>query len=130
LCIGFNFGVFMFFTHRDRPFKLANRLTKEHLTALLVGLFMCGMTHAQTQADALNQRATAAMCANCHGTDGRVVQGSAIPALAGMPRDDMLLQLKEFKEGTRPATVMHQIAKGLTDAQVQAIASYYAKTPR
>ena len=120
----------MLFIHRDQPFKLANRLTKEHLTGLFLGLFMCGMTHAQTQADALNQRATAAMCANCHGTDGRVVPGSAIPAVAGMPRDYMLLQLKEFKEGNRPATVMHQIAKGLSDAQVQTIASYYANTPR
>lgn len=86
--------------------------------------------HAQQSAEALNQRATAAMCANCHGTDGRTVEGSAIPSLVGMPKDYMLLQMKAFKDGTRPATVMHQITKGLTDAQVNTIANYYANTKR
>ena len=86
--------------------------------------------YAQQSADTLNQRATAAMCANCHGTEGRTVEGSAIPALVGMPKDYMLLQMKAFKDGSRPATVMHQIAKGLTDAQVNTIANYYANTKR
>ena len=110
-------------THGDRTLKPSN-------VVLSVLLLTASLVQAQTKSEALNQRATAAMCANCRGTDGRVVQGSAIPALAGMPREYMLLQLKEFKEGTRRATVMHQIAKGLSDAQVQALATYYANTPR
>ena len=85
---------------------------------------------AQTNAQQLHTRATAAMCANCHGTDGRTVDGSAIPSLVGMPKDYMVLQLKAFKEGTRPATVMHQITKGLTDEQVNTIATYYSTTKR
>jgi len=83
-----------------------------------------------TAAAQLHNRATAAMCANCHGTDGRTTEGSAIPALVGMPKDYMVLQLKAFKDGTRPATVMHQITKGLTDAQIDTISSYYAATKR
>ena len=63
-------------------------------------------------------------------TDGRTVEGSAIPALIGMPKDYMVLQLKSFKDGSRPATVMHQITKGLTDAQIDTISSYYAATKR
>jgi cytochrome c553 len=47
-----------------------------------------------------------------------------------MPKDYMVLQMKAFKEGTRPATVMHQITKGLTDAQVNSIATYYASLKR
>ena len=93
----------------------------------------CGFAataHAQLTAETLHTRATAAMCANCHGTEGRTVEGSSIPALAGMPKDYMVLQMKAFKEGTRPATVMHQLSKGLTDAQIQTIASYYAAIPR
>ena len=86
--------------------------------------------YAQQNSEALNQRVTAAMCANCHGTDGRTVEGSAIPSLVGMPKDYMLLQMKAFKDGSRPATVMHQITKGLTDAQVNTIANYYANTKR
>jgi len=98
--------------------------------ALLLIAGVASNVYAQQSADALNQRVTAAMCANCHGTDGRTVEGSAIPALVGMPKDYMLLQLKAFKDGSRPATVMHQITKGLTDAQVNTIANYYANIKR
>lgn len=97
--------------------------------AMTVGL--ATPVQAQTQtAPQLHNRATAAMCANCHGTDGRTVEGSAIPSLVGMPKDYMILQLKAFKDGSRPATVMHQITKGLTDAQIDTIANYYAATKR
>lgn len=85
---------------------------------------------AQQTATQLHSRATAAMCANCHGTDGRTIEGSAIPSLVGMPKEYMVLQMKAFKDGSRPATVMHQITKGLTDAQIDTISSYYAATKR
>ncbi len=93
----------------------------------------CGFAataHAQLTAETLHTRATAAMCANCHGTEGRTIEGSSVPSLASMPKDYMVLQMKAFKEGTRPATVMHQLSKGLTDAQIQTIASYYAAIQR
>lgn len=99
------------------------------VTAAVLGCFFSSV-NAQPAADALYQRATAATCANCHGTDGRTTEGSAIPALAGMPKDYMVLQMKAFKEGTRPATVMHQLTKGLTDAQIESVATYYASLKR
>ena len=68
----------------------------------------------------------AATCANCHGTDGRAVSGSGVPTLAGMPRDYMIAQLKAFKAGSRPATIMHQLSKGYSDAQIEQIAGYFA----
>ena len=100
-------------------------------TALAMTVGLATFAQAQTQnATQLHNRATAAMCANCHGTDGRTVDGSAIPSLVGMPKDYMILQMKAFKDGSRPATVMHQITKGLTDAQIDTIANYYAATKR
>jgi sulfide dehydrogenase cytochrome subunit len=81
-------------------------------------------------AGALYQRATAAACANCHGTDGRTVDGSNVPALAGMPKSYMLTQMRAFRDGSRPATVMHQLAKGLTDQQIESIADYFAAVRR
>ncbi len=98
------------------------------ITALTLGV--SATVQAQDKATQLHNRATAAMCANCHGTDGRTTDGSAIPSLVGMPKDYMVLQMKAFKDGTRPATVMHQITKGLTDAQINTIANYYASTKR
>jgi cytochrome c553 len=95
-------------------------------------LLFCGLStgHAQQNAAALHQRANAAMCANCHGTEGKTVDGSAVPSINGMPKDYMVLQMKAFKDGTRPATVMHQLTKGLTDAQIESIAIYYANNKR
>jgi len=34
--------------------------------------------------------------------------------------------MRAFKSGARPATVMHQLAKGYSDAQIEAIAAYFA----
>lgn len=111
---------------------MTHRFTLIQRSAVLLALsfgFVLNVCAQQT-AENLYQRATAATCANCHGTDGRTTENSAIPALAGMPKDYMILQLKAFKEGTRPATVMHQLTKGLTDAQINQVALYYASLKR
>ena len=81
---------------------------------------------ATTTAAALHQRALAATCANCHGPEGRATPGSAVPSLAGMPSAYIVTQMKAFKDGSRPATVMHQISKGYTDAQIQSVSDYFA----
>jgi cytochrome c553 len=81
---------------------------------------------AAQDAAALRQQALAATCANCHGTQGRAVDGAAVPGLAGMPANYMVEQLKAFKAGTRPATVMHQLAKGFSEAQIDQVAAYFA----
>ena len=80
--------------------------------------------------DALQLRSLAATCANCHGTDGRAVQGSSVPALAGQAGDHLLQQLRAFRDGSRPATVMHQVTKGYSDAQLQQLAAYFAAQAR
>jgi len=74
------------------------------------------------QDDAL-ARSLTATCASCHGTDGRSVTRE-VPALAGQPKEFLVSQMKAFQEGKRPATVMHQIAKGYTDAQIDLLAGY------
>jgi cytochrome c553 len=76
--------------------------------------------------DALVLRSLAATCANCHGTNGRAVEGSSVPTIAGMPKAYLATQLKAFKAGERPATIMHQLSKGYSDAQIEQLASYFA----
>lgn len=73
-------------------------------------------------------RALAATCANCHGSEGRPAD-TAMPPLAGLPQAFVVAQMRAFSSGERPATVMHQIARGYTDAQVQALAGYFASLP-
>ncbi len=84
-----------------------------------------GAASAQSS-QALNIRSLAATCANCHGTNGVAVQGSAVVSLAGVPKDYLIAQMAAFKSGARPATIMHQISKGYSDAQVEQIATYFA----
>jgi sulfide dehydrogenase cytochrome subunit len=71
-------------------------------------------------------RSLAATCAQCHGTDGRSVSKEVVP-LAGLPKEHIVSQMKAFKEGKRPGTIMHQLAKGYTDPQIELIADYFAQ---
>lgn len=76
-------------------------------------------------------RNLAAGCAICHGTDGRAATAdSPLIPLAGLPRDHIATQMRAFRDGKRPATVMQQIAKGYTDAQIDAIAAWFAAQKR
>ena len=74
-------------------------------------------------------RNLAAGCAICHGTEGRPVTKDVIP-LAGLPRDHVVTQMKAFRDGKRTATVMHQIAKGYSDEQIEQLASWFAAQKR
>ncbi|MDO8384885.1 MAG: c-type cytochrome [Polaromonas sp.] len=96
-------------------------------TLALCALAASSSGHAQSaSAQALYTRSLAATCANCHGTDGRAVEGSRVLPLAGMDKNYLAAQMKAFKTGTRPATVMHQISKGYSDAQIDILAGYFA----
>lgn len=75
-------------------------------------------------------RGLAATCAACHGTDGRAVDSAEVPGLAGLPAAYLAEQMRGFRSGARPATVMQQIAKGYTDAQIDQLAAYFAARPR
>jgi sulfide dehydrogenase cytochrome subunit len=67
-------------------------------------------------------------CAGCHGTNGASA-GDAMPIIGGMEKEYMQLVLTEFKSGERDSTIMGRIAKGYSDNELKAIASYIAKQP-
>jgi cytochrome subunit of sulfide dehydrogenase len=67
----------------------------------------------------------ASSCSGCHAARAGV--DTAVPRLAGRAAADLVAQMQAFKSGQRPATVMDRIAKGLTDAEVGAIAAWYAQ---
>jgi cytochrome c553 len=43
-----------------------------------------------------------------------------------MPQGSLAEQMNAFKNGARPATLMHQIAKGYSPAQIEQLAAYFA----
>jgi cytochrome c553 len=82
-------------------------------------------------AQSMEERAKlwAASCAACHGFEGRSV--SEVPALAGKSKSDLVKALMDFKSGaTKTATVMHQHARGYSDAQLEAMADFFSKQKR
>lgn len=95
------------------------------ITMLALGL---ALTTATAQAAGDHQvRAWAASCAACHGTDGRAAEGML--SLAGRDRDELYKLLIDFKSGQRPATVMHQHAKGYSDEELKQLATFFAAQP-
>ena len=99
---------------------------KLHTTVAALCLFAAG-TAAQA-ADPNLGRNLAATCANCHGTNGKALAapGSGLEPLAGVPKATTLQKLIDFRNGDKPASIMHQIAKGYTDEQLALIAAYFA----
>ncbi len=74
--------------------------------------------------DAHLARNLAATCANCHGTNGNAV-GDMKP-LAGVSAEKIVALIADYRSGNQPATIMHQIAKGYTEAQIRLVAEYFA----
>lgn len=91
--------------------------------ALVIGL-PCGHVYAQPDPQAV---VWASACFSCHGPEGRSEGG--MPPLAGMSADALYKAMTEFRSGARPATVMHQHARGYTDEQLRRISDALGSTP-
>jgi sulfide dehydrogenase cytochrome subunit len=76
------------------------------------------------QTSALSPARHRASPANCHGTNG--VSRGGIESLAGKSKDDVVSKMQAFKTGTKPGTIMPQLAKGYTDAQIELAAGWFA----
>jgi len=66
----------------------------------------------------------AGACTGCHGTEGR--SSGAIPSIAGIEKTKFVRLMREFRDGTQTATVMHQHARGFNDAQIDKLGDYFA----
>ena len=69
-------------------------------------------------------REWAAGCLGCHQP-----VGGTIPRLHGQSRDELATKFRAYRDGRQSGTVMPQLAKGYTDAQIDAIAAWFATAP-
>lgn len=59
-------------------------------------------------------------CFSCHNSGG-----SNTPTLVGYPPEMIVSQMKAFRDGSRPATLMNRLASGYTDEQIEAMGRYW-----
>jgi cytochrome c553 len=89
---------------------------------LVVTLLVSASMNAVAQAP--DARALAAGCASCHRPDG-----TTIPSLNGRSRAELRAKLRAFRDGSQAGTVMPQLSRGYTEAELDAITAWYAKQP-
>lgn len=107
--------------------RTARRMASTVLTCGLLLLGSAAGASDMTPEKKLQAASLAATCANCHGTNGKGVEGSAVTGLANLSVEYIKTNMIWFKTGQRPATVMHQLSKGYTDEQIDIIANYLGK---
>jgi cytochrome c553 len=66
-------------------------------------------------------------CSGCHRVDG---VDNGIPGILGWDRERFAATLEFYRNGQRTNPVMVSVAKSLDEAQVRALASYYASLPK
>lgn len=103
-------------------------MRKQFAMAALIGSAALGLSLPVQAQDMSKIRYLAANCANCHGTDGRSV--GIMESLAGYDKEKFISNMKEYRSGDKPATLMHQIVKGYTDEQIADLAAYFAAQPK
>jgi sulfide dehydrogenase cytochrome subunit len=90
--------------------------------ALVTGLWSSSVAAADS--GMARGQALVNACAACHGPDGRS-QG-AIPSIDNLSVEEFISTLKAFRADTRQGTVMNRIGKGIDDAEITAMAAYFA----
>ena len=103
--------------------------TRLSLAATLAALFVLAPVAAHA-GDAAKGRAKAdQVCAACHGKDGNTPSDPSYPRLAGQYSDYLLRALRDYQSGARKNAIMSGIASGLSRADMENLAAYYASLP-
>ncbi len=99
--------------------------------ALSLLLMLSGLTLAQEaltgeQISLQGNGRGAGACSSCHGAGGAGMPGTTFPRIAGLDSAYISAQLQAFREGTRSDPVMLTNALALDEAEITAVAEYYA----
>ncbi len=76
-------------------------------------------------AQSVNAALVAANCAVCHGQGG--AGAGDVPSLAKSSAAQIAENMRAIRDGKKPSTIMGRIAKGYTDAQIDAVANQLGK---
>ncbi len=103
----------------------ASSLTDTNIEDILTWLDSSEPVKDAATAEMVAGSEAAAICVTCHGADGEGVAPKP-PTLAGQHADYLQHALRQYKDGTRGGNVMTAFAATLSDADIEAIAEFYA----
>ena len=98
------------------------------LAALSMALASTAHAQRRGKGPAVDGEMLAQSCMGCHGSFGASVAGP-MPTIGGQNEGYLIEAMKTFKDGSRPSTIMGRLAKGYTEAEVAAMAKYFAAKP-
>src|SRR5262245_589438 len=101
------------------------KTARRRLTASALAAFLAafpGTAGAQSLQDKIAQ------CVACHGEDGQS-KDPKTPHIGGQPKLFVMYQLFFYREGRRKNAEMNQVAKDLSDAELDAVSDYVSKLP-
>lgn len=104
--------------------KITPHFYRHHLSAMLALSLLFSVVAVAIAADGenlYNQK-----CASCHGAAGASVIPTQ-PILSGQHAEYLAAQLRHFRDGQRKNPIMSPMAIGLSDADIDAIASYLSQ---
>jgi cytochrome c553 len=97
------------------------------LNVVAAGIALAVSAAGSAAAQQADGRLLAMSCMNCHGPGGKSL--GDIPTIAGKSEDFLKTALIDFRDGKRTgtaSTVMTRLAKGYSDAEIDALAKYIA----
>lgn len=97
---------------------------KQIVKTVLVGMMSFATTVSATDIEA-GKKIGGSVCAGCHGVNG-VSAADPFPNLAGQKPGYIKNALKAYKEGTRKADIMNNMAANLSDQDMENVAAYFA----
>jgi len=96
---------------------------KRRYFALVVGVIVSNAALAANPDAAKNTASS--VCAGCHGPKGISAAGT-FPNLAGQKEDYLASALRAYRDKTRTAPIMNNMAAGLKDEDIANLAAYFS----
>ncbi|MEO0319124.1 MAG: hypothetical protein RL404_2801 [Pseudomonadota bacterium] len=96
------------------------------VSLIAAGLLCAGLTFNALANDNEAGAKVAQSCMMCHGDNGLSTMPGT-PSLAGQSEIYLASQLRHFRDGKRHNEVMNVIAKPLSDADIDNVASWFSK---
>jgi cytochrome c553 len=95
------------------------------MTKIGIAVVALGLAATVQAGDPAAGKAKTDTCTGCHGMNGKSTNPN-YPNLAGQKEAYLVKAIKAYRDGTRKDPMMSSMTMGLTDADIENIAAFYA----